>query len=150
MYEQVATRKRKKRNRIIKAGIAFPYNVLLELDEVVRRLGVPNRSKAVVEATMKYIAENMWVYEDGIVAGALSIIYDDTNKNIQTKLLEIRNMYSYNISAVVSLALDSSRSIDVWVVKGPVRIVKRLIESIERINGIYVLRTIVMHKPQKT
>ena len=131
---------------MIKTGIAFPYNVLMELDEVIRKLGVPNRSKAVVEATMRYIADNVWVYEDGIVVGALSIIYDDSKKNIQTKLLEIKNTYSHNINAAINLSIDDDKSIDVWIVKGPVKIIKRLIESIERINGVYTLRSMIIHK----
>ncbi len=132
---------------MIKTGIAFPYNVLMELDEVIRKLGVPNRSKAVVEATMRYIADNVWVYEDGIVVGALSIIYDDSKKNIQAKLLEIKNTYSHNINAAINLSIDDDKLIDVWIVKGPVKIVKRLIESIERINGVYTLRAMIIHKP---
>ncbi len=134
---------------MIKTGIAFPYNVLMELDEVIRKLGIPNRSKAVVEATMKYIADNVWVYEDGMVVGALSIIYDDSRKNIQEKLLEIKNMYSHSINAAINLSLDDDKSIDVWIVKGPVKIVKRLIESLERINGVYTLRSMITHKPSK-
>ncbi len=133
---------------MVKTGIAFPYNVLSELDEVIRRLGVPNRSKAVVEATMRYIADNIWIYEDGIVVGALSIIYDSSKKNIQAKLLEIKNMYSHNINAIINLSIDDDKSIDVWIVKGSIRVIKRLIESIERINGVYTLRTIVIHKPE--
>ena len=146
MYEQQLVRRRKK-PKMIKTGIAFPYNVLMELDEVIRKLGIPNRSKAVVEATMRYIADNVWVYEDGIVVGALSIIYDDSKKNIQTKLLEIKNMYSHNINAAINLSIDEDKSIDVWIVKGPVKIIKRLIESIERINGVYTLRSMIIHKP---
>ncbi len=142
-------RKRRKRTKMIKTGIAFPYNVLMELDEVIRKLGIPNRSKAVVEATMKYIADNVWVYEDGMVVGALSIIYDDSRKNIQEKLLEIKNMYSHSINAAINLSLDDDKSIDVWIVKGPVKIVKRLIESLERINGVYTLRSMITHKPSK-
>ncbi len=142
-------RKRRKKTKMIKTGIAFPYNVLMELDEVIRKLGIPNRSKAVVEATMKYIADNVWVYEDGMVVGALSIIYDDSRKNIQEKLLEIKNMYSHSINAAINLSLDDDKSIDVWIVKGPVKIVKRLIESLERINGVYTLRSMITHKPSK-
>ena len=146
MYEQQLVRRGRKKTRIIKTGIAFPYNILMELDEVIRRLGIPNRSKAVVEATMRYIADNTWVYEDGIVVGALSIIYDDSKKNIQAKLLEIKNMYSHNINATINLSIDDDKLIDVWIVKGPVKIIKRLIESIERINGVYTLRSMIIHK----
>ena len=145
--QQVITRKKK--NRIVKAGIAFPREVLVELDKVVRELGIPNRSKAVVEATMRYIADNLWVYNKGLVAGALSIIYDDTNRNTQTKLLEIRNMYSYNINAAINLPLDDNKSIEVWIVKGSTETIKRLIESVEKIGGVYMLRAMIVYEPKK-
>ncbi len=129
--------------RIVKTGIAFPRDILMKFDDVARRMGIPNRSKAVVEAAMKFISDNMWVYSSGIVVGALNIMYKDSDKSIQMKLLEIRNRFPYNINAMVKIALDDDRLMDIWLVRGDVKSIKRLIESIERLNGVYILRSIV-------
>lgn len=128
----------------MKTGIAFPYDILLKFDDIARRMGIPNRSKAVVEAAMKFISDNIWVYGNGFIVGALSIVHRDSDKSIQMKMLEIRNKFSYSINATVKIALDNDKLMDIWLVRGDVRTIKKLIESLERLNGVHVLRSILM------
>ncbi len=136
----------RRREKIVKAGIAFPRDVLMKLDEITRRLGIPNRSKAVVEAIMGYISEKAWVYENSMVVGALCVIYDDTKLATPSKLLDVRNMFSHTVNMILHLPLDNKKSMDIWIVEGSVAIVRKLVEALERVKGVYMVRTIISKK----
>jgi len=64
--------------KIIRVGVTFPPDLLRNFDEMIRKIGYENRSKAVQDAVKMFVSERKWLQEEkGIQAGVLMMLYDN-------------------------------------------------------------------------
>ncbi|MGC9345919.1 MAG: CopG family ribbon-helix-helix protein, partial [Candidatus Bathyarchaeales archaeon] len=61
--------------RIIRVGVTFPPDLLKDFDEIIRKMGYENRSKAVQDAVRMFVSEKKWLQEEkGMHAGVLMML----------------------------------------------------------------------------
>ncbi|MEM2250025.1 MAG: hypothetical protein QXP16_04935, partial [Candidatus Bathyarchaeia archaeon] len=56
--------KTKKTGKIVRVSVTFPPDLLKDFDEVTRKMGYENRSKAVQDAVRLFISERRWLHEE--------------------------------------------------------------------------------------
>ena len=50
--------------KITRVSVTFPPELLKDFDEVIKRMGYENRSKAVQDAVRMFISERKWLQEE--------------------------------------------------------------------------------------
>ncbi len=130
---------------LIKTGIAFPREVLERLDALVREMGLPSRSHAVVEATIKYLAERSMLITSDRVEGIACLIHDiDVVHNIAL----IEQEHSDVVKVSLAIRLGNHNIVKLIVFEGFSPRIRSLLESLEKTGSIYVI-TNVINPPKK-
>lgn len=126
---------------LVKTGIAFPRDVLERLDMLVKEMGLPSRSHAVVEATMKYLAERIQLINSVVVEGVLCITCSSESQ--LGKVSEIEQVYSDVVKASIYFRMNNLTHLRFLVVSGSSSRIRSLIRDIERIGSTYVITNVL-------
>ncbi len=125
---------------LIKTGIAFPREVLEKLDALVKEMGLPSRSHAVVEATIKYLAERSMLITNDRVEGVACLIHNaDTVHDITL----IEQEYGDVVKASLAVRLGNHNMVKLIVFEGLSLRVRSLLENLEKTGSIYVITSMV-------
>ncbi len=128
-------------SKIVKTGVSLPASLLSELDSIVNELNLPSRSYALRRAVMDYISEREWIKgKKGVLAGAISILYDHTIHEISDKLIEIQHKFLDIIKSTVHVHVNESRCLEVILVHGTTERIKELAKSIESQKGLIFIK----------
>lgn len=127
--------------KIVKTGVSLPSSLLSELDSIVNELNLPSRSYALRRAVMDYISEREWIKgEEGVLAGAISVLYDHTVHEISDKLIEVQHKFLDIIKSTVHVHVDEKRCLEVILVQGKVKRIKELAKFLEAQKGLIFIK----------
>lgn len=124
-------------SKVVKTGIAFRKDILSKLERYMRAVGLKNRSKIVSEALELYLAERSLSINMGEVGGAILIYY---NHKAVEDLTELQHKYINLIVSSTHMHIDQDNCIEVILVKGNVKNVKKLVIELENIREMKALR----------
>lgn len=116
-------------------GVSLEDDLLYELDELVKRKGFPNRSRAIRHLIKKNIVEDMWDM-DKEVAGAIVIVYDHNLKELHEKVNSLQHEYHCLTLAGQHIHIDDHNTLEVITVRGKARKLKRLADKLTAIKGV--------------
>ncbi|RLG73318.1 MAG: nickel-responsive transcriptional regulator NikR [Thermoprotei archaeon] len=127
--------------KTVKTGVSLPADLVSELDKIVDELNLPSRSYALRRAVMDFISEREWIKgEKGILAGAISILYDHAVHEISDRLIEIQHNFLDIIKSTVHVHIDERRCLEVILVHGRTERIKELAKSIESQKGLIFIK----------
>lgn len=130
--------------RIARVGVAFPPDLLRDLDLVVEKLGYRNRSKAIQDAVRLYISEKNSLKEEGIQAGVLMLLYDRATRGLEMILTETQHEHSHIVFATMHIHLGKTECLEAVAVRGEAAEVRKLSDELAREKGVKLLRTMVV------
>ncbi|MEM0066130.1 MAG: CopG family ribbon-helix-helix protein [Sulfolobales archaeon] len=126
-------------------GVYIPGDLADEISKVMRDAGIGSISRVVQESLRLYLAEHSW-RTGGDVVGALGIVYDHEARNVDEELTDIQHKYLDVVVSSLHVHLDQRNCLLVVVVKGSSKAVKALVDEIERVEGVKVVRLALMSK----
>ena len=129
----------------LKAGVYIPRDLSEKLMEVMRSMGVDSISKVVQEAVRLFIAEHSWRV-GGEVVGALGVLYDHEVGSVDEELTDVQHRFLQVIVSSIHVHLDERNCLLVVIVRGPSGTVKELVEGIEKVKGVKLVRLTLMPK----
>jgi CopG family nickel-responsive transcriptional regulator len=131
--------------RIVRVGVTFPPDLLRDLDEIIRKVGYENRSKAVQDAVRMFVSEKKWLQEErGTQAGVLMMLYDHEVKELESSLTHIQHHYSRIICSTMHVHLSERDCLEAIAVKGDVTEVRRLSDELAAKRGVKILKTMLV------
>ena len=116
-------------------SVSVDPDLLEEFDRVISGQGY-NRSTAVQVAMRDFLSEHKWRGEEGVVVGAVTMMYDHHTGGLMAELNELQHDYYDVISSSTHVHMDQDNCLEILAVKGEVSRVKELSNALSVIRGI--------------
>ena len=114
--------------------------LLGEFDETIGEIGY-SRSTAIQVAMRDFLTEHKWsTEEEGVIAGAITMIYDHHVKGLGNTLTEIQHDFLNIISSTIHVHLDHDSCLEILAVKGDIKMIKELAQSLRVSRGVKQLK----------
>lgn len=116
-------------------GVSIDKDLLKVFDESIKEQSYETRSKAIADLIKEYISSDV-INSGGMVAGAISFLYDHHNKDLLSKLLEIQHDVHDLILSMQHIHLDHNNCLEILAVRGLSDGVRVLYHHIKALKGI--------------
>ena len=116
-------------------SVSLPSDLLDELDDMVVRRKLPNRSHAIAEMAREQLLEHAQELGTESMAGTISLVYDYRKRNLQRKLADIQHENYLMVVTSTHVHLEHHHYLEVLLVQGPARDLRRLADTLARLQG---------------
>ncbi|MEX0986876.1 MAG: nickel-responsive transcriptional regulator NikR [Bacteroidales bacterium] len=116
-------------------GVSLEEDLLSELDLMVDRENLPNRSRAIGYLVQKNIVEQKW-NGDEVVAGAVVVVYDHSKMELHQEVNAIQHNYNCLILSGQHIHLDDHNCLEVITVRGNAQKLLKLVSKYKGLKGI--------------
>ena len=106
--------------------------------------GMSSKSKVIQEALRLFIIEQRWRLAEGKVAGVLGVIYDHEVGHADEVLTDIQHKYLDVVISTMHIHLDVRNCMLAIAVRGSAERVRELINEIEKVKGVKLVRPMLM------
>ena len=117
-------------------SVSLPSDLLDELDAMVVRRKLPNRSHAIAEMAREQLTEHAGEVGTKSMAGTISLVYDYRKRNLQRKLADIQHENYLMVVTSTHVHLEHNHYLEVLLVQGPARELRRLADTLAACKGV--------------
>jgi len=123
-------------SEIVRFGISINDRLLGRFDQLIEGKGYVNRSEAIRDLIRNALVEEAWAKEDEQAVGTVSLVYDHHTRDLADKLTEHQHSHHKEIVSSLHVHLDAHHCLEVVVLKGKARDIKRLAEELIGTKGV--------------
>ncbi len=129
---------------VVRFGVSVPMELLREFDEVAKKMGFKDRSKAIQVAMRNLISDYRWMHEiSGESAGAILLFFDHTIKGLEDSLTHVQHHYIDVITSAMHIHLDERNCLEIIALRGDSNRIKELMKALSSIRGIKQIKVII-------
>lgn len=122
---------------VVRFGISIEDRLLAKFDHHIEEKGYRNRSEAVRDLIRNALVEEQWLRDDQEeMVGTVSLVYDHHTRELSDKLTEHQHSHHRNIISALHIHLDAHHCLEVVVIKGQAREIKRLADELIGTKGV--------------
>jgi CopG family nickel-responsive transcriptional regulator len=115
--------------------------LLSRFDDVIRRMGYADRSRALQIAMTNFITEYTWTVEKGRAGvGAILFTYSHRPHGLQEALVNIQHRFRDVVNSTTHIHLDESRCLEIISVRGQTSIIQELARKLMKTRGVTQLK----------
>ena len=119
--------------------------LLSRFDEVIRKMGYEDRSRALQIAMTNFITEYTWATEKGRAGvGAILFTYSHRPHGLQEALVDIQHQCRDVVSSTTHIHLDESRCLEIISVRGQTARIQELAKRLMKTRGVTQLKLSVV------
>ncbi|MEM0095618.1 MAG: nickel-responsive transcriptional regulator NikR [Candidatus Bathyarchaeia archaeon] len=134
-----------KTEKVVRVSVTFPPDLLRDFDEVIRKIGYENRSKAVQDAVRLFVSERKWLQEEkGLQAGVLMLLYDHEVRGLEEALTDVQHDYAHIISSTMHIHLTERECLEAIAVKGDAGEIRKLSDELSSKRGVKIMKTMIV------
>ena len=131
--------------KIVRVGVTFPPELLKDFDEIVRKMGYENRSKAVQDAVRLFVSERKWLQEEkGSEARVLLLLYEHEARGLAGALIDVQHRHLGIICSTMHVHLSETDCLEVIAVRGDVSEIRKLNDELASKRGVKIAKTILI------
>jgi len=132
---------------VIRISISLPPKLLEQLDEFIKNVGYASRSKVIQDAIRRFITEHevMWNEEEEAV-GLIAIVYRHDIRKLEEEITDIQHDYTQAITSTIHIHLTRERCFEIIALKGKVKYMRELLNSLEGKRGVEHAKLIIVSK----
>lgn len=131
--------------KIMRLSVTFPPDLLKDFDELIRKMGYENRSKAVQDAVRLFVSERKWLQEEkGMQAGVLMLLYDHEVRGLEDALTDVQHDHANVISSAMHIHLTERECLEAIAVKGDASEIRKLSDKLASKRGVKLLKTMIV------
>jgi CopG family nickel-responsive transcriptional regulator len=123
-------------HHLTRFGVAVPENLLSKFDRLIKEKGYGNRSKALCDLIRQKIVEQDWNLSDKETVGTITIVYNHSFREIADTLNHLQHHYYSQIISNLHVHLDLHNCLEVLVVKGKVKNIKKISDRLMATKGV--------------
>lgn len=124
-------------------SLTIPSELLKELDEFLEKSKYASRSEAIRDALRSFLIEQKSRKElEGEIVGVLAFLYDHEVSRISDELTDVQHKSKSSIASSLHMHIDERNCLEVLLVRGKVKDIKKLASRIESMRGVKQLRLI--------
>ncbi len=116
-------------------GVSLEDNLLDELDDLVRRHKLPNRSQAIRYLIRRNLAKEQWD-TNRVVSGCVVLVYDHHKRDLLNKAVDIQHKYQNLVLSSQHVHLDHDNCIETIALKGKAQDLKELADRLIGLKGM--------------
>jgi CopG family nickel-responsive transcriptional regulator len=119
--------------------------LLSRFDDVIRKMGYEDRSRALQIAMTNFITEYTWTVEKGrIGVGAILFTYSHRPHGLQENLLDVQHQYRDVVNSTTHIHLDETRCLEIISVRGQTARIQELARRLMKTRGVTQLKLSVV------
>lgn len=126
----------RRRSSLARFSVSLPADLLDELDDMVARRKLPNRSHAIAEMAREQLLGHAQELGSQSMAGTISLVYDYRKRNLQRKLGDIQHRNYLMVVTSTQVHLEHHNYLEVLLVQGPARDLRRLADTLAACKGV--------------
>lgn len=116
-------------------GVSLEDNLLKELDTLIRKYRLPNRSQAIRFLISKNLVEDKWKGNEE-VSGCVVLIYDHHKRDILNKSVDNQHRYQHLVLSTQHVHLDHQNCLETIILKGKARELRELADRLIALKGV--------------
>ena len=124
------------RPSLARFSVSLPSELLDELDDMVTRRKLPNRSHAIAEMARDRLIEHAQEVGSHRMAGTITLVYDYRKRNLQRKLSDIQHKNYLMVVTSMHVHLENHHYLEVLLVQGPARALRELADTLAACKGV--------------
>jgi CopG family transcriptional regulator, nickel-responsive regulator len=117
-------------------GISIDARLLDRFDQLIEDKGYVNRSEAIRDLIRGALVEDEWARDDQETVGTVTLVYDHHTRDLADRLTEQQHSHHDEIVSALHVHLDAHHCLEVVVVRGKARQVKRLADELIGTKGV--------------
>ena len=117
-------------------SVSMSTDLARQLDAMARERGYANRSRAIADMVRAQLVEHHAQLAAREIAGTVTLVYDHHRRNLQTLLTGIQHDHGGLIVSTLHVHLSHHACMEVLVVRGPSRAVRRLADRLVAARGV--------------
>ena len=120
-------------------------SLLSRFDDVIRKMGYEDRSRALQIAMTNFITEYTWTTEKGRAGvGAILFTYSHRPHGLQEALVDVQHQYRDVVNSTTHVHLDESRCLEIISVRGQTDKIQELARKLMKTRGVTQLKLSVV------
>jgi len=117
-------------------GISIDARLLDRFDQLIDDKGYVNRSEAIRDLIRAALVDEEWARDDRETVGTVTLVYDHHTRDLSDRLTEHQHSHHDEIVSALHVHLDAHHCLEVVVVRGKARQVKRLADELIGTKGV--------------
>jgi len=117
-------------------GVSIDERLLDKFDALIDEKGYSNRSEAIRDLIRNALVEEEWGRGNQSTVGTVSLVYDHHTRDLSDKLTEHQHSHHKEIISALHVHLDAHHCLEVVVLKGKAKNIKRLAEELIGTKGV--------------
>jgi len=124
------------RAELARLSISLPGTLMAQLDAMVERRALPNRSQVIAELIRHELADQNAGHDGAALAGTVTLIYRAEGGRVRQALARAQAAFVKEIISSQHVALEDDQSLEVLLVQGAAPRLQRLCDGLRRIRGV--------------
>ena len=124
------------KNGVVRFTVSVPRALAKQLDQMTREKGYDNRSLAVADLIRAGLVEHYQNLGNREIAGTITLLYDHHKQHVQATLTDIQHDHHEVIVSTLHVHLDHHNCLEVLVVRGQARTVKKIADELMAAKGV--------------
>ena len=133
---KVAVAMPRRRPSLARFSVSLPADLLDELDDMVASRNFPSRSHAIAEMARERLVDHAQQIGAKRMAGTITLVYDYRKRNLQRRLADIQHEHYLMVVASMNVHLEHHHYLEVLLVQGPARDLRRLADTLGGCKGV--------------
>jgi CopG family nickel-responsive transcriptional regulator len=133
-------------SELSRIGVAIDSDLLKKFDRFITKQGYSNRSEAFRDLIRDRLVTAVVESPEAPVVGTVTLIYDHHSRLLPGKLMELQHDYHQLIIATTHAHLDHDTCLEVVVVKGESKRVRKLADLLIGAKGVHHGRLVMSSK----
>ena len=123
-------------SEVVRFGVSTDERLLEKFDALIAEKGYVNRSEAVRDLIRNALVEEQWASGDVESVGTVTLVYDHHSTDLADKLTEHQHAHHNEIVSTLHIHLDAHNCLEVTVLRGMAREIKRIADSLIGTKGV--------------
>lgn len=120
----------------VRFGISMDEQLLESFDRLIDQKGYANRSEAIRDLIRAALVQLQWEEGDKESVGTVTLVYDHHVRDLSDKLMEHQHSHHDQIVSALHVHLDAHTCLEVLVVRGKARDVRRIADELIGVKGV--------------
>jgi len=120
----------------VRFGVSIEDKLLASFDRLIDQKGYMNRSEAIRDLIRGALVELPWAGGEEETVGTVTLVYNHHVRDLSDKLTEQQHLHHHEIVSALHVHLDAHNCLEVLVVRGKAREVKRIADELIGVKGV--------------
>ena len=121
---------------ITRFGVSIDSQLITKFDALIARKGYTTRSEAIRDMIRDSLVGEEWESADRETVGTITIVYNHHTRELEHALTDMQHKSFHQIISSLHVHLDAHNCLEVMVVKGKSREIKKIADRLIGARGV--------------